>query len=118
MKRKLDRLQLSISAVKTATSPTKSPSPSNFLTKSSNLTGYAAWDVDGRVGDMETQFKELKAIVDTTLTERKGHDEALALAKTRGKRHLTGGPWASTHHDWQYPTSRTIDTGSRAEAKA
>ncbi|KAM0429672.1 hypothetical protein ACHAPT_006278 [Fusarium lateritium] len=44
-----------------------------------------AWDVDGRVVDMESQFKELKEMVNTTLSERKGHDDALELAKTRVK---------------------------------
>ncbi|KAI1065168.1 hypothetical protein LB507_001369 [Fusarium sp. FIESC RH6] len=42
-----------------------------------------AWDVDGRVVDMESQFKELKEMVNTTLSERKGHDDALELAKKR-----------------------------------
>ncbi|VTO84116.1 unnamed protein product [Fusarium graminearum] len=42
-----------------------------------------AWDVDGRVVDMESQFKELKEMVNTTLIERKGHDDALELAKKR-----------------------------------
>ncbi|KAF4981882.1 hypothetical protein FZEAL_2402 [Fusarium zealandicum] len=44
-----------------------------------------AWDVDGRVVDMESQFKELKEMVNTTLSERKGQDNALELAKTRVK---------------------------------
>ncbi|OBS28151.1 hypothetical protein FPOA_02092 [Fusarium poae] len=44
-----------------------------------------AWDVDGRVVDMESQFKELKEMVNTTLIERKGHDDALELAKKRVK---------------------------------
>ncbi|KAM5356576.1 hypothetical protein ACJ41O_003222 [Fusarium nematophilum] len=44
-----------------------------------------AWDVDGRVVDMESQFKELKEMVNTTLSERKGQDDALGLAKTRVK---------------------------------
>ncbi|KAF4945751.1 hypothetical protein FGADI_11683 [Fusarium gaditjirri] len=42
-----------------------------------------AWDVDGRVVDMESQFKELKEMVNTTLNERKGQDDALELAKKR-----------------------------------
>lgn len=35
---------------------------------------------------MESQFKELKDMVNSTLSERKGQDSALELAKTRGKR--------------------------------
>ncbi|GJN76501.1 kinesin-like nuclear fusion protein [Purpureocillium lilacinum] len=42
-----------------------------------------AWDVDGRVDTMETQFRELQNMVNTTLTQRKGEDEALELAKRR-----------------------------------
>ncbi|KAM0558306.1 hypothetical protein ACHAPJ_005000 [Fusarium lateritium] len=34
---------------------------------------------------MESQFKELKEMVNTTLSERKGHDDALELAKKRVK---------------------------------
>ncbi|KAJ2982812.1 hypothetical protein NQ176_g1127 [Zarea fungicola] len=41
------------------------------------------WDVDGRVGDMESQFKELKDMVNSTLSQKKGHDDALERAKTR-----------------------------------
>lgn len=88
MQRKLDQFQesLSLSPVKTFTSPIKSPCPSKaFLTKDSKLTSYVAWDVDGRVVDMESQFKELKEMVNTTLSERKGQDDALELAKTRGE---------------------------------
>ncbi|KAM3480577.1 hypothetical protein MY8738_004882 [Beauveria namnaoensis] len=42
-----------------------------------------AFDVDGRVGEMESQFKELKDIVNSSLTEKKEYDDALELAKTR-----------------------------------
>lgn len=66
-------------------SPMKSPSPSkSFLAKDSNLTSFTAWDVDSRVGGIESQFKELKAMVDSSLSERKNSDDALELAKTRG----------------------------------
>ncbi|KAF4344360.1 kinesin family member C1 [Fusarium beomiforme] len=44
-----------------------------------------AWDVDDRVVDMESQFKELKEMVNTTLNERKGQEDALELAKKRVK---------------------------------
>lgn len=83
MQHQLQQINDSISALKSR-SPQKSQSPYNYLTKDSNLSGYVAWDVDGRVGDMESQFKELKAMVNTTLTERKGQDDAIAIAKTRG----------------------------------
>lgn len=88
VKRKLNQFEesLALSPVKTFQSPVKPSSPSkSFLSKDSNLTSYVAWDVDGRVVDMESQFKELKEMVNTTLSERKGHDDALELAKKRGR---------------------------------
>ncbi|EXV06518.1 kinesin motor domain protein [Metarhizium robertsii] len=48
-----------------------------------DTTSTNAWDVDGRVDSMESQFRELKDMVNTTLVERKGHEDALELAKTR-----------------------------------
>ena len=68
-------------------SPTKSPSPcKSFLNKDSTLTSYTAWDVDSRVADMESQFKDFRDMVNSSLTERKDHEDALQIAKTRGKR--------------------------------
>lgn len=71
--------------MRTFNSPMKSPTPSKFLTKTSNLTDFTVWDVDGRVGDMESQFKELKDMVNSSLSERKDQENALEMAKTRGK---------------------------------
>ncbi|RFU81824.1 kinesin family member c1 [Trichoderma arundinaceum] len=51
--------------------------------KDKDAPDHNAFDVDGRVGDIESQFKELKAMVDTTLLDRKGMDDALELAKKR-----------------------------------
>ncbi|KAI9155138.1 LOW QUALITY PROTEIN: Kinesin-like protein klpA [Paramyrothecium foliicola] len=85
LKRQVEKVQDSISAVKAAASPTKSPSPHKlFLTKDSNLTGYTGWDVDGRVDVMESRFKELSDMVHNSLEAKQAHDEALELAKTRG----------------------------------
>jgi kinesin family protein C1 len=67
-------------------SPTKSPSPAKlYLTKDSNTTGFAVWDVDGRVGDMESKFQTLSDMVQSTLDAKKAHDDALDLTRTRGK---------------------------------
>lgn len=74
-----------IADIRSATSPTKSPPPRRYLNKFSDVTDYfVVWDVDGRVGDMESQFKELKDMVNSTLSQKKGHDDALEHAKTRG----------------------------------
>lgn len=84
VKLKFERLQTSLSIIKASRSPSKSPSPRKFLTKGSNVTGYTAWDVDGRVDTIESQFKELKDIVNTTINQKKGDEDALEMAKTRG----------------------------------
>lgn len=63
----------------------RSPTKQMFLTKESRLTNFAAWDVDERLQDLDTQFRQMKDVMNSTLTERKGLDEALELAKTRGK---------------------------------
>jgi kinesin family protein C1 len=56
-----------------------------FLTKETTLTNFTAWDVDERLQDLDTQFRQMKDVMNSTLTERKGLDEALELAKTRGE---------------------------------
>jgi hypothetical protein len=74
-----------------AASPQKSPSkcsPSkkpSFLRKDSMLTDFTAWDVDDRLHEVEAQFRALKDVMNSSLTDRKSQDEALELAKTRSK---------------------------------
>ncbi|KJZ77219.1 hypothetical protein HIM_03540 [Hirsutella minnesotensis 3608] len=43
----------------------------------------SAWDVDGRVDTIELQFKELKNMVNDSLTQRKGDEDAFEIAKIR-----------------------------------
>jgi kinesin family protein C1 len=80
-----------------ATSPQKSPSrcspskPSKkmqFLRKELMLTDFTAWDVDDRLHEVEAQFRALKDVMNSSLTDRKSQDEALELAKTRSRRTL------------------------------
>lgn len=65
-----------------ARSKSQAPRP-----KTSNGHHDGLFDVDGRVIDMESQFNELKDMVNSSLTQKKGHDDALELAKTRGTSH-------------------------------
>lgn len=76
-----------LTAVKTPASPTKSYSPAKpqFLTKESTLTGFTAWDVDERLHTVESQFSVLKEVMNSSLTNKKALEEAMDLAKTRGK---------------------------------
>ena len=66
-------------ALKTAVaeSPSKSPSKTSpkklaFLRKDSMLTEFefTAWDVDGRLHEVEAQFRALKDVMNSSLTDR------------------------------------------------
>jgi len=84
----VDRLETAIkSARKPLASPMKSPSPTklSFLTKDSNLTSFTGWDVDERLDGIESQFKVMKEAMATSLTDRKTMEEAVEMAKTRGR---------------------------------
>lgn len=78
------QLEQSISSLKPPLSPSKFSSPCHFLRKDSNLAGFAAWDVDGRVNNVDAHFKELKDIVSSSLAAQKGQEDAMELAKSRG----------------------------------
>lgn len=83
----LDKLgSLAMSLRKVPPSPTKSSSPTKslFLTKDSNLTNFAGWDVDGRLNEFESQVKAIKEVFEGTMTDRKAFEEAIDLAKNRG----------------------------------
>lgn len=75
------------SVSKTPGSPLKSSSPTKrtFLTKESNIRGFAAWDVDERLHEVEAQFKAMKEVMNGSLGDRKALEEVIDLAKTRGK---------------------------------
>lgn len=68
-------------------SPSKTPSKASFLTKDSNLTAFTAWDMDGRLVEMEAQFKAMKDVMNVSLTDKKAMEDVIEMAKTRG-RHL------------------------------
>lgn len=67
------------SPFKLSGSPKKS-----FLTKDSNVTSFAGWDVDGRLNEFESQFKVMKETFEGTMTDRKVLEEAIDMAKNRG----------------------------------
>ncbi|KAF4508686.1 hypothetical protein G6O67_005033 [Ophiocordyceps sinensis] len=43
----------------------------------------SAWDVDGRVNHMESEFKELRSMLNDTLTQKRSDDDAYELARAR-----------------------------------
>lgn len=66
--------------------PKSRPPKSNFLTKNSNITGYTAWDVRGRIEDMETMYEKLMAQFSGTNVERERLEEAIGIYKSRSER--------------------------------
>jgi kinesin family protein C1 len=79
----------------TPTTPSRShrssPKKTNYLSKNSVVpsftesdVGFLAWDVRGRLEDMEAMYSELKDTLNGTTLERNGLDEAVAVYKARG----------------------------------
>ncbi|OLN96763.1 Kinesin-like protein klpA [Colletotrichum chlorophyti] len=77
----LDRLGDTISSIVASRSP--SPMKRNYLTKDSNLTQYVGWDVEGRLGELDSQFKQVKESVSTMLTDKELMDEKVEMYKKR-----------------------------------
>jgi kinesin family member C1 len=63
------------------TCPLKAP----FLSKDSNITGFTAWDVQGRIEDMEFMYEQLIDKFSGTNAERNSLEEAIGLYKARSK---------------------------------
>ena len=70
-----------ISPCRTPKSFTHTP---QYLTKDSNITSFLAWDVNGRLEDMEAMYSELKDVLTGTSLERNGLEEAVGVYKARG----------------------------------
>jgi kinesin family protein C1 len=56
-----------------------------YLTKDSNVPAFTAWDVHGRLEDMEAMYSELKETLNGTSLERNGLEEAVAVYKARSQ---------------------------------
>jgi kinesin family protein C1 len=71
------------------TTPRRTPRPfpqkTPYLTKDSNIPAFIAWDVHGRLEDMEAMYSELKETLNGTSLERNGLEEAVAVYKARSK---------------------------------
>ena len=65
--------------------PKTSPQKIPYLTKDSNIPAFIAWDVRGRLEDMEAMYSELKDKFSGTNIERNGLEEAVGLFKARSK---------------------------------
>jgi kinesin family protein C1 len=60
-----------------------STTKTQFLTKDSNIPAFVAWDVRGRLEDMEAMYFELKDTLTGTSMERNGLEEAVAKFKAK-----------------------------------
>lgn len=71
----------------TPATPSRTFKPSitkaQFLTKDSNIPAFVAWDVRGRIEDMEAMYNELKETLTGTSMERNGLEEAVAKFKIK-----------------------------------
>ena len=62
-----------------------SPRKSTRMASNSNNDPFLAWDVRGRLEDMETMYREMKNKMAGTNVERSGLEEAVTIYKTRGQ---------------------------------
>ena len=74
-----------LSPVTPRKNPLLSPNKTPYLSKDSNITAFTAWDVRGRLEDMEAMYSELKDTLSGTSMERNGLEEAVAVYKARSK---------------------------------
>ncbi|KAF9872053.1 kinesin family protein [Colletotrichum karsti] len=81
----MNELEDAILSIKASRSPARSPSPNKlmFLTKDSNLTQFAAWDVEGRLGELDSQFKKVQDSMNSMITDKELMDERVAMFKKR-----------------------------------
>ncbi|KAL2877599.1 kinesin-like nuclear fusion protein [Colletotrichum sp. CLE4] len=81
----METLEETILAIKDSRSPARSPSPSrpHFLTKDSNLTQFVGWDVEGRVAELDSQFKQVKESMTVMLSDKELMDERVEMYKKR-----------------------------------
>jgi hypothetical protein len=87
MAQQVELLGSAITAARSAASPMKSASPIklDFLTKDSNTKAFTGWDMDERLGGIESHFKELKDAVSLSLNDRKTLEDAVDMSKRRGR---------------------------------
>jgi kinesin family member C1 len=65
--------------------PKTSPRKTSRLARDSNNDPFLAWDVRGRLEDMEAMYFEMKDKMAGTNLERSGLEEAVTLYKARGQ---------------------------------
>ncbi|KAF6833877.1 kinesin family protein, partial [Colletotrichum musicola] len=81
----LEILEETIMSIKASRSPARSPSPNKllFLTKDSNVTQFTAWDVEGRLGELDSQFKKVQDSMNSMISDKELMDERIEMYKKR-----------------------------------
>ena len=81
--------------ITTPATPSRTPKicpwKNTFLSKTSNITGFTAWDVDSREKDMETLFRDVFTHFTGTNAERDHLEDAVSLYKARSKPNIASG---------------------------
>jgi len=88
IRRVFNKYEEALTACKTPSpfKPSSAVQPTKFLTKeTSTLTNFTAWDVDERLHELDSQFKQMKEMMNVSLSDKKAMEDAVELAKTRGK---------------------------------
>ena len=62
-----------------------SPIKTQFLSKDSNITGFSAWDVDARLGSIESMYADLQETIKSTTTDRSEMEKEVGIYKLKSK---------------------------------
>lgn len=65
--------------------PKPSPIKSQFLSKDSNIPGFTAWDVDARLGSIESMYADLQEKIKSTTTDRSEMEEEVGVYKLKSE---------------------------------
>lgn len=64
---------------------TPSKCPPDYLSKSSNIRNFEAWDVNGRLGSIEQEFAQIKSTIEKSDTQQEALKESMEMYKARGE---------------------------------
>jgi hypothetical protein len=70
---------------KAAQSATPKKCRPRFVNRFTNDHAWEAWDIDDRLVSLNSQFQEMKKMIDGSILDRKGIDEALTSQKEKGE---------------------------------
>jgi len=65
--------------------PKPSPMKTQFLSKDSNIPGFTAWDVDARLGSIESMYANLQETIKSTTTDRSEMEKEVGIYKLKSE---------------------------------